>query len=309
MKKSLLLGIAAVAAISFSSCLKSEDDHYTNTSDIPAYNLFTPVSGEGTPFVGTAIYRYIVEWPAGTIKVQTNNMSLPGGTTGYFNTIPMLYENKYVTVDNINREVNTFTSKTPTESGMEISNLTGMVTQAVPFPPYSKDEDITPGYVWYVPVQNAFFVFMQYQYGSSWNVRTFWPDMTYAGATEASYSPAAPPFVTDGIQYRIIMQRKENAITDKADLIIYNARFVPQMDPLASIIVKDLDLEFTADGYTVSGKNNVPYLVEDGELQEYPSRIFNDFEAKVSGDLTEISMNYTVAGVFKGTFQGSCLLK
>lgn len=308
MNKFSLLTCVASLPLILASCNNGDDFKYTNTVNIPSYNLITSSSGTEEPFVGTATYGITVEYPIGTIVLNTSNLQLPKGVTGNFTTVPMNLVAKDFVIDGEQKESIYFTSPDPTNKGTAITNLNAYVTQAVYWPVALPDGSQVPGYTWTVPTQTQHFAFMQYNYGSDYYVRSFWPDLNYRGQTITTYPGADTPYTTDGIQYRVVMQRKDGALTGKADMIFYNAKFSP-MTPDLCVVVKDLDVEFTNDGYTLSTTDNVPYMVEAGELQPVDRFTFNDIKASVSGDLTGISINYTVASVFKGTFSGSCMVK
>lgn len=313
MNKILTAASAAGAAmLVFASCNNdSKGNSYVTTTTIPAYNLFIPINGTDEPFVGSASYAFTVTYPEATIGVTTNNMAYPGGTTANFSTVPMTIAAKNALVNDRQREIIYFGTENASQSGMDVSNFKGMLTQAV-FPPYTSNESKVeiPGYTWMIPGQTTHYAFMQYRIGGYWYVRTFWPDLTYRGQTVTSY-PQDPgtPFASTTIAYRVVMKMKDNSITDKADVIFYNAKFAPQA-PEITVVLKDLDLTFTADGYTVSGTNLVPSVLEAGALQENPRYKFDNFRAVVNGQqLTGISISYRVAGVYTGSFTGSCVVE
>lgn len=311
MKKSLLLGLSAIIALGFASCNKNDDYSQTTSIAIPAFNLFTSVSGNEAPFVGTSTYSFSVKYPDETITVSTSNMTTPSGSAATFTTIPMSLKSKVITVDETAREVLNFSAQEATESGSKIYSLNGELTQAVNFPKNYQNVDALPGYKWLIPTSSFHHIFMQYRYGENWEVRTFWPDVTYRGTTVTAFPQDPAGYTTDGIQYRIVMQFNEDdlSLNKKADLIIYDAKFAPQSPDIQYIVLKDLNIEFNENGYTVSGTEALPFMVEGGEYIPLSKFMFNNIKAVVSGDLTGISISYTVAGIYTGTFNGSCIAK
>lgn len=315
-KTSLLLGCAAATAVLLGACNKNDGNTSSTTVSVPVFNLFTPVGGAGTPFVGSATYGFTVEYPAATVTLTTNKFNLPNGSSGSFTTIPMSFDYKIITVDNMGRESLSFKVQDPSDKGAKISNLNANLTQAVNFPPNMTDiENAQGGYKWLVPTSTMHFAFVQFNYNDEWNVRSFWPDLTYKGTTSTTYpSDMRNPFGSEKVnftgtdpQFRIIMQVKDGAITNKADVMIYGPKFAPTMPELGTMLLENLDLEFTNSGYTVSGKDVIPSLLEGGEWQPYPGFPFNDFNAVVDGNLTTSRIQFTVAGMFAGSFSGSCI--
>lgn len=310
MKKSLLFGCLGLMALGFTSCNSDNDYSSVTNTIILGYNLFTPVDGNGTPFVGSGTYNMTIKYPESTITLSATNMATPTGVSATFKTLPMGFVTNYIVIDETSRESITFKSADPSDVGSKIYNLNANVTNAIYFPPKFEDLDALPGYKWFVPTQSIHHLFMQYQFGDNWNVRTFWPDMTYQGQTITSYPQASEPYSTVGVKYRVIMNVKEDfSIGKTADVIMYDAKFAAPQPEISYIVLKGLDLQFNENGYTVSGTNVVPYMVEGGEYIEVPRYMFNDFNASVSGDMTGVKMSFTVAGVYTGEFSGTCLIK
>ena len=301
MKKILLYAVLISAGLAATSCDR-EDNYYSQSFPIPAYNLFTAKDGSGSAFVGYGNYVFTTEMPANTITMSTSTMVLPNGTTTTFSTDPLSYTTRYIKLGDNNCEEITMKSSAPV-ADMKISDLNCMLTKAA----YNPGDIEVPGYKRVIPGWTYHFVVMQYTCNNLWNVRTFWPDMTFAGVTTTEYPGMTDHFRNEDMTYRIYMHRgSNNEIQDKADIIFYNARFAPTM-PEITVVIKDLDLKFDNVGYVIEGSNIAPYMVEAGALQEAPRFTFNKFELSVSGDLTSAKADYTVAGVFKGSFNGSCI--
>lgn len=304
MNKILLIGAVAASSLALTSCSENSDNSSTTTVPINAYNLFVPSSGDGDVYTGLALYRSVITFPATTIQIGTDNMAMPGGGNVSFSTINMPLASAMLSVDDEGREVIIFGDKNPSDKGASVSNLSGSLTQAVYFPP-----NVTvPGYKLFIPGNSLHYMVMQYDLNNEWNVRTFWPDMTFRGSTVTSYPGMEEAYSNNNIAYRVVMQLKDNAVTDKADVIFYNAKFAPKA-PEITVVLKDLDLVFSDKGYTVEGKDVIPYTVEAGALQETPRFKFNTFDLAATGDMTTAMINYQVADIYKGSFTGNSVVK
>lgn len=304
MKKTILYGMIAATALTITSCDKESENSYTSTNLIPAYNLFTSADSNEAPFVGLGAYNFTLKVPDNTFEMNVSSMPAPGGTTASFATKAISFISGYITFENKAYEQIKFSSNLPTATGTEISDLNVLLTQAVYRAPEGTGlQDYTP----FVPSKTMHYAFMQYKYTDDWSVRTFWPDVTFRGTTTTTYPGMEGPFVNKTMSYRVVMQRKENAITNKADVIFYNARFAPKA-PEILVVLKNLDLKFTQRGYEISGQDVIPYMLEGEGLTETPRYKFNAFTLTVGGDMTTASVSYRVAEVFKGEFQGSCVI-
>ena len=304
MNKLLLIGVVAASSLAITSCSGDSENRSSTISPINAYNLFVPASGDGDVYTGLALYKFVTTFPEATIQLGVDNMTMPGGGNTSFSTISMPIASAMVSVDDSGREVIIFGDKNPGESGAKISNLSGSLTQAVYFPPNVS----VPGYKLFIPGNSLHYVLMQYELNNDWNIRTFWPDMTFRGSTVTSYPGMTEAYSNSNIAYRVVMQLKDNALTDKADVIFYNAKFAPKA-PEITVVLKNLDLAFSDKGYTVKGSDIIPYMVEAGTLQETPKFKFNSFALTAIGDMSTAMINYEVADVYKGTFTGNSVVK
>ncbi len=305
MNRLLLTGLISASAISLVSCDKETENSYTNTTPVSAYNLYVSAAGDAVPSTGSALYKFTLKFPESTIQVSADNMALPGGSTSSFFTVGMNLASATIKVDETSREVIAFGADEATESGSAVSELSGYLTQAAYLPP-----DITvPGYKLFVPSNTLHYVVMQYALNDRWNVRTFWPDATFKGSTITSYPGMTEAYSNSNISYRIVMHLNEDkAVTDKADIIFYNAKFAPKA-PEITVVLKNLYLEFNDRGYTVKGDDVIPYMVEAEDLQETPRFKFNKFDMRVTGDLTSAVIEYQVADVYKGSFSGVSVVR
>lgn len=307
MKKLFIMGAAFAAAFALTSCDSDSDGNSSSaTYNMQAYNLYTPVSGGSAPFTGLSNYQFTLAFPGQTVSISVDGMPLPGGGSGNFTTVDMQTAVSQVKMNDEYREMIAFSSENATASGMSVTSLQGLLTQTA----YAPGDQEIPGYKRLIPSQTLHYPVMQYILADEWRVRTFWPDMTFHGSTTTTFPMDGSPYQNDNIAYRIVMgvDTKTYALTGKADLIFYNAKFAPPA-PEITVVLKDIDVEFTSAGYTVSGSEIIPYMVEAGALQETPRYKFNSLRMECTGDLTTAIINYQVADVFKGRFQGQSIQK
>lgn len=175
---------------------------------------------------------------------------------------------------------------------------------------YNVTETAVPGFD---ILRNYNPVAISYNIGHDIVVRTFPGDAFYGGTTTTNYPTqegTMESFDSSEIIYRVRFKQAYK----KADVIIYNARFAPQQPfTMAAILLKDLDVDLTSSGYAVHntpGTPVVPEALESGVLVPYSHFSFDIFMLNtVNEDLTEVAVNYTVAGRYNGRFSGSYYLK
>lgn len=308
MRKILLLGLAAVFGMTLTSCNDKDDDkatYLTSTNLVPAYNLFTDAAGKKEPFAAIGNYKYTMTSPAYSVQMSVESMLLPGGTVGGFATDVVSMNVNYVQYDNLTAEALSFRIKDANNNPL-VSDIRCLLTQAA----YAPEE--VEGYKIdrLVPNKTASYTVMQYNYGD-WLVRTFWPDMTFKGKTVTSGAGMDGSYENEDISYRVKMQLGlGGTLSDKADLYIFNAKFAANMPfEIKLILLKDLDLKFTNDGYEVSGSQIIPFMLEGGQLEETKRFAFNSIKMVVDGDLTQMKADYEVASMYRGSFTGASIKK
>ena len=303
MKTLLKLAVAGAALFGLVSCDQESEDTRTFSFAMAAYNLITSVDDDDVAFVAPVVYSFATKYPDNTITVASSSMSLPDGGSATFTTVPVQMSIKNVSVDDRNVEHITFSSSDPTQSGAKITDFNGILTQGA----YAPGSVEVPGYPREYPSKLvAHFPILDYTLNESWRVRTFWSDMTFAGTTTTTYPGMTGPYTNGKIRYRVVMKTgTANSLTGKADVIFYNAKFAAsEKAPEITVALKDLDLKFTKQGYTLAGTDVVPFMMEGGELVPAPSYVFNNFTFNVVGNLTQCTASYKVANVFDGQFQG-----
>lgn len=93
--------------------------------------------------------------------------------------------------------------------------------------------------------------------------------------------------------------------TNKAEVGLYNAKFAEPM-PQLTMYLRGLNVEYTAEGYKIYASEEGVVPLVGNDLIPYPDYIFNNFELVCEGEkLTDINVNFQVAGKFNGRFNGS----
>lgn len=304
MKKSLLIGALLLGGLALTSCNNDSSEPTSTVSNvIPTYNLFTDPTGSQAPFVGIGNYNYTMTYPETTATIMVSSMPVPGGSNISFTTDPVPFKVYYWDMDNDKKAEVVDLGSGIKSSNPAVSDIKCILSQAA----YAPAEVKVPGFAdRFVPSSLFHFTLMHYYY-NNWFVRTFWPDMTFRGTTTTSGPGMDSAFESNLTSYRVVMQRNDdNSLKNKADLIMYNASFAQNMPPI-TIVVKDLDLAFNNNGYEITGTNVVPYMIESDELQLTPKFTFDNIKLSVTGDLTSMTSQFTVAHVFKGLFIGQSI--
>ncbi|MDE5878271.1 MAG: hypothetical protein K2H47_12350 [Muribaculaceae bacterium] len=291
------LGAAAILAAA-ASCNKN-DSESTYTTSYPVYNLYTPLSGDRPAHVSPATYQLHYDLVAITVEVSASGLTW-NNTSYNFTTSATRFTSGYASDGG---EMIEFKDASATVDGMPLS-LTGMLTnrkyyttQVVP--------GIKGGALNYreLPV-----VAFSYNVGDLYSVRTFNTEAYMGGKTETTYEweGETKTYTNDKMLYRTVIDTQ----TMTADMVIYNARFAEEMGrDLVAVVVKGLKVEWTPNGYRMSGNDIIPQYLEGGALQPIPPFTFNSISVSTVGDrMTDFVIDYEVAGQYKGHFTGSVIL-
>lgn len=313
MKKKLICGIAAIltgAALSSCSSDNEKDSQVTLDTPVYAYNHVSRVDGTGSVSTGYGKYSFTTTMPANTIMVSAKNMNLPEVGVSTFKTDNATLLAQSFQYDGVQGESLLF-SGLKSETGTPVSEMGGLLTQCV----YGPGEAEVPGYKRLIPDDvTSHWAFITYKVGTALEVNTFWPDVTFCGATETMV-PGEGINLSEDVRYRVVLQRDLNdALTGKADVIMYNAVFAPGM-PEITIVLKDLAVQWTQNGYRIAGDDIVPFMLMDGALIQNPSKVLDSFKFDVTKGsfngvktgLVNGSASYTVDGKYQGMFGGKCV--
>lgn len=299
--KKIFLGIAAVSMLAFSSC---NDDQAISTLSMPitTYSLVTTDGGSSAPVVLATTYSFNFDRAAGEVKISAE---LPVSTTGSlsFATNSLPYSGGQYVVGDRSGEIITVKSASAGTSTNQssVTNFDCQLTTFFNIPP-TVDGIQQPSY----PYGYEYAV-MSYNIGQ-YNVRTFWPDVTFSGrtTTQYPYQGVNKQFTTEEVAYRIIM----NVTDKKATVVIYDALLAEEMPKaISNIVLEDLPVVFNAQGYSINAENVTPKVYEAGTATPNTRYVFDKFSLYTFGDLTSTNISYTVAGVYKGDFSGSYCVK
>lgn len=150
----------------------------------------------------------------------------------------------------------------------------------------------------------------KYNIGSAFRVNTFPLNPFFRGETVTTYPMGVGTFTNDKMVYRFIINKDKDTNEFTADLILYNARFAQEMGTtLTAILVPGLSVDFSSTGVSITGENIEPFVYGDGgQYTPYPNYVFNSFNFKTTDAYyTYAVIDYKVAGMFNGHFEGSYL--
>lgn len=308
--KKIIFGIAAFSMLTMNSC-KDNDGTSTMSYPVSTYNLVTPYTGDTDPIVNAATYKFNFDLMAQTVAVSTElALSTSGVTSFVTNNIGYtggLYQlNEAVAEDVltpsgeiINIKANTAGT---TNTSLDVTDFQCLLT-VFPYIPPTVDgiEAVSCPYGYEYAV-------MSYNLGDRYQVRSFWPDVTFKGSTTTHYPYGTEnkTFTNKDVLYRVKMDLEKKTAT----VIMYNALLAEEMPKaISNIVLKNLPVVFSNQGYSINAENVVPEVYEAGTATPNTRFVFNNFSLVVEGDLTEAAISYKVANVYEGNFTGSYIVK
>lgn len=315
MKKYLTIGVvSALMAGTLMSCDTDGKTEITYNYVASAYNLYTSLDGAEGYDIQLANYELELFAHNYTVGTSVKSMATPGGGTVNITLKPIAYELYQGGLDGHGAVLYKFGASNPSESGADVQDLSVYFTQACFIPETINDLNINvlvpnvsaqgvgyPGY--------PFYFVANYKLDNRWQVRTFWPDHSFNGKTELDINGTT--VVNEKMLYRVAMKvDKSGVIGNKADVLIYQAALsADQSSPVKVVVLKDLDLQFSKAGWTVSGANITAQTINNNKLEPNTDYVFNTFSASAGGDLTEMSCHYELNSNTEGQFTGSYMLK
>lgn len=291
MKKQILFA-AASAALLLASCDKEGTNTQTFTTQ--SLNYITEVSPTGAPSgevsIEAGIYKFGLDYNNSTVSMSAENLPSKVGVTSFSTQALAASQNSLMNI--------TVDTKSTLMSEVSVDNLT-MAYSAYQVPQEYSD---IPGIANQTIPYGGLYVVTRYTIGGNYLVRTIWPDMLFSGTTNTSFNGTT--FENKGIGYRVILNSKDK----KATLVIYDAQFAPQMQKM-NLVLENLAVDFQPNGIVISGTNVIAKYAEGGQLQENPNFPFDDIRFVIHGtNLTEATVDFSVAGRFYGSFTGSYIL-
>lgn len=146
-------------------------------------------------------------------------------------------------------------------------------------------------------------VIMECEIGDEYILRTFPLIAGYRGTSTTSFAMGGKEqsYMSDVPLYAVAIDPN----TNKAEVGLYNAKFAEPM-PQLTMYLRGLNVEYTAEGYKIYASEEGVVPLVGNDLIPYPDYIFNNFELVCKGEkLTDINVNFQVAGKFNGRFNGS----
>lgn len=297
MNKNLFLIGAGILMFASVSCDRETTSVQTNT--IQLCSLVTSLDGNEDVTVSETSYTLKLDYGNNTLSTSTTNLEV-GGNKYSFATDEIPGKNSYDEKHGNVLKVSSPSAGMASGNGqLPISDFTCEIYSAAQYElPYIPNMNISTGI--YQPVILGFNL-------GNYKVRTFQKDVFFTGQTETEFrtqSGELSNFSTKGTMYRVIMDVDKK----KATVIIYQAKFAEQMPEQKVMILNDLDLSFSSAGYTVSGKDIIPSVVEGVSATPNDNFPFTTFQFSTTGDkLTNVIGSYVVAGRFNGFFSGSSI--
>lgn len=312
MRKNLIVAACGVAfAVGFSACNKNNEPgySYSETVNFGTYNIVTAEGQE--PYVAPVRYQYnnrvdIVE-QSQTISMFINDMMLNKKEKVSIETKALPYSSgQYQIGDKYYPYIYMSDTYVADDKDIQITDFTCILTYAA----YQPSAEI-PGYPVSVPKndryagtarENEYYTVMSYKIDNKWNVSTFWPDVTFKGATTTTYPGMEEPFTSDKIEYRVVLDLKTEG-APKANVFMINAQFAPKA-PMLMLALRNLPVTFHADGYSIDVENVNPEQIEAGGFTENKEFPFDKFSLKFSASSGRADIKYQVKTVFNGSFGG-----
>lgn len=289
MKRNAILA-ASCLLVMMASC-SSDDPVMQQSVGYNTVNLVMPLQEDAEAFVQNGSYTFVTESYSQTLNVATqgvtvNNRNYPftSQSLSYSGMLPNISFNApYIYTDNI-----------------RFQGLNGLVTTAVYTPAYLNiNNSVLSGVAGISDFGVACLI--QYEIPDVAMVKTIQREAYYAGNTDTTVS-GGDPFSSKSAVFRVILDIEKQ----KATVVVYNAKFNSQM-PSLTFILRNLDIEYTHEGYNIKGENIIP---EEVTGTPYPNFPFTKFDFKATGKaLSDTEIDFTVAGRFHGHFTGTFLIQ
>lgn len=311
MKKSLLTFLLGAFLI-LTACEKETVS--TNSYNISTFNYVTHLNDDAEPIIKRGSYTFSFDNEEKKVSVATDMVDLGNDDDSSFITRQFAYKWTSFIYDGESNPVYAGACLDPGTdyNGLEIRNLRFELSQTYNLP----DEDLV-----YTPDPNSplpqpdlslrlrpstsdgkkgYAPRMVYTLGDKYMVYTFWPDLYYKGVTKSEVIGVDGEYVSQEVGYRL----KFSIAKKTATVVLYNVKFHKDMPAQKCLILPDLDVQFTNNGYKVEATNVVPLYIEGTHLMESPRFPFTSFSFVAEGNMVEGSCDFTVAGRFHGSFVG-----
>lgn len=312
MKKIFTLALLTGTLIT-TSCSDKEPVN-TTTETIATYNYVAKVNLDdpSEPVIKKGFYHFGFDFINSTVNISTDMVDLGNDQDTGFATEEFKFTTAHVFgfSDDLEHPQYTYHGfdqfPCTAANGMQVTDLRFELSPILYTPPainYEKDPTSTlpqPD-LSYKARPIGYAPKIRYVLGNEYKVYTFWPDLYYCGVTETEVlgNPESA-FKSQDVGYRV----KFDIAKKKAQVVLYNVQFNPQMPPQECLILPDLDVQFTHNGFVVEAQNVNPLYIEGGMIMENPRFPFTTFSLVAEDNMVECYCDFTVAGRFHGYFTG-----
>lgn len=306
MKKSLFLLTGATLLIA-SSCSKLDDGYQevTRTINGPAVSIITDLDNNSV-IASYGNYAYDLK------MTETSN-------TGFVTSPELIANNVSLAfISDTQNYLSTGYDAYFTNVKADAGNTSMPINNASILALYIQDNEFNK-YGYYINTDNAakytytinsispWITVAKYNIGDSYRVNTFPLNSFFKGVTTTTYpmGDKVASNETQDITYRFILDVEKNT----AVMIIYNSKFsASPMEPVKTIIVENLAVEFTPTAIKITGKDIVPDIVEGSSSTPNEDFILNSVEFTTTDNIyTLAKLDFTVADKYTGHFEGSYL--
>ncbi|MCH5214161.1 MAG: hypothetical protein J1E97_03135 [Muribaculaceae bacterium] len=286
MKLIKLSVLSLLFATIATSCNLDNDDNYVSNT-FSCCNLVTDASGNS--YVSDGSYKATFYLDNGLIDISTAALDIAGKEYS-FNSDKMKVTTKYYSVPWTSSPADISSFSGGYASGaISVSDLSGNLSSLVYL--VNTNNPINNLY----PFVGRVAVSLNYKVNDTYTVKTFMPESVYSGTTVITDdSGTFPEFTSESTLYRVIFSSDRQ----KADLIIYNAKFA-QMMPEINFLVKDLQVQYNNGSYTISipaGQSINPSTYEGDGLTENPNYPFTSLELRpIDSALTKVDIDFKIS--------------
>lgn len=293
--RKLLFALLPVTALLAGSCT-DEKDQPVNTSRVsgtmPTVMIPTDVN-KPAEFVTDMLYSFTNYYGKGVWTVAVNNI--------HYNGLPVLsFESPEIVPSSSDKGVHLgYYSQFPANNNMMVNSLGVLMTNSYNY--YIDYPENNP------PLGTL--IVASFNLANEYTAKTITPRCYFAGNTVSKYESGGEhkTFTTDKPIYYMDIDLDAK----KADMVIYNAQFAPEMPSIPRMQVLGLTVEPDRTyGYRIKGSGIAPIAGEGANAVPYPAFTFYDLEFHpISEDLTQGQLTFRVGERYSATFRGSYLKK
>lgn len=312
MKKRYSFTLLAVSLLVATSCDNKEPEN-TASETIETYNYVARVDLDdpSEPVIKKGYYKFGFDFVNSNISIATDRVDLGNDKEIGFTTETFKFSQELVFGFGDNMEYGQYVyhgfDQFPctASNDMQVTDLRFELSPIFYMPPeisYIKDPESPlpqPDLSYKARAGSA--PKIRYVVGDEYKVYTFWPDLYYCGVTDTEViGNSESAFKSQDVGYRI----KFDINKKKAQVVLYNVQFNPQMPLMECLILPDLDVQFTHNGFVIEASNINPLYIEGGKIMENPRFPFTTFSFIAEDNMVEGRCEFTVAGRFHGSFVG-----